>query len=195
MRAFPIKGECMKPGTLVVILTILLCLATAGFAAQDELSGKSPTLSSGNAPCAEIDITELTVPPDFLIFYKDGDSHGNRPGPRTHIEVHANGIFKYFTGSWRGGSVQLPLEQREISQENVKRIYAKVIGCDFFDLNEYYSNPRIMGGFSTYMSVTASGKSHGVSVSNTSEKRFDSVRKALYKEAGIQAGTDKSHRK
>jgi hypothetical protein len=185
----------MKQGILVVILTILLCLEAAGYPAQDELSGKSPALNSGNAPCTEMDITELTVPPDFLIFYKDGDSHGNRPGPRTHIEVHANGILKYFTGSWRGGSVQLPLEQREISQDNVKRIYAKVIGCGFFDLNEHYNNPRVMGGFSTYMSVTASGKSHGVSVSNTSEKRFDSVRKALYKEAGLQTIINPSRKK
>ncbi|MGA2938952.1 MAG: hypothetical protein ABSF52_17905 [Syntrophobacteraceae bacterium] len=185
----------MKPGILVVILTILMCLATAGFPAQDELSGKPPALNSGNAPCTEMDITELTVPPDFLLVYKSGDSHGNRPGPRTYIEVHANGILKYFTGRWRGGSVQLPLEQLEISQENVKRIYAKVVGCGFFDLNEHYSNPRIMGGFSTYMSVTASGKSHGVSVSNTSVKRFDSVFKTLYKEAGIQTITTRSRGK
>jgi hypothetical protein len=189
------KEECMKPGILAVILTMLLFSAMAGFSAQDEHSGKLPALNSGNAPCAEIDITELNIPPDFLIVYTSGDSHANRPGPRTYIEVHANGILKYFTGSWRGGSVQLPLEQREISQDNVKRIYAKVIGCGFFDLNEHYSNPRIMGGFSTYMSVTASGKSHGVSVSNTSVKRFDSILKTLYKEAGIPTITNRSRGK
>jgi hypothetical protein len=140
-------------------------------------------------------MTEIIVPHDFMIVYASGDSHGGRPGPRTHIEVLANGILKYFNGYWKGGSAQLPLEQREISQENVKRIYVQVVGCGFFDLDEHYRNPRIMGGISSYISVRASGKTHGVSASGYSVQRFNSILKTLHKEAGIPTIINRSRGK
>ena len=109
----------MKSKTLMVLLAILLFSATGAFAARDKNSGKSPDPGSDTTPCTEIDMATITVPQDFFIVYISGDSDGNRPGPRTHIEVHANGILKYFKGNWKGGSPQLPLEQRETPQESV----------------------------------------------------------------------------
>ena len=165
----------MKKRELTLALAILLFTAAPVF----------PAPSFENTPCSERSIREIKVPEDFRIVYESGDSHAGRPGRRTHIEIGANGTLKYFDGFTKGGHPRLQLQQRRISPENVARIYAKVLDCEFFRLKEHYNNPRVFGGWSSYIFVSASGKNHSVAMSNISARRFDAIRKILHEETGI----------
>jgi hypothetical protein len=179
----------MKPNSLMVLLAILLSLEAGVLFAQDKPAPARSAIPSDMTPCTEVDMKAISVPPDFAITYRDGPRHGNWPGRRTHINVDANGVVNYFKGSVSGktsGSAELPLKQRRISKEKVKRIYARVVACGFFDLNRNYSNPHIRDGGFRSLSVTADGRGHSVSVSHSSVKRFSSIADTLGKETGIE---------
>ena len=168
--------------TLIVLFAILVFSEAEAFSA-------APGPNPENAPCTEINFKEISVPLDFVIVYDRGCRQCTGPALRTHVEVRADGTVKYFKGYVKASLPlqELPFEQRQISQEKVKKIYARVIGCGFFELREYYKNPnpRMMGD-TWWISVAASGKSYTVMLYNTSVKKFDSILKTLYKEAGIQ---------
>ncbi|MHC1728150.1 MAG: hypothetical protein AB9866_19455 [Syntrophobacteraceae bacterium] len=179
----------MKSRSLIFLLAILLFPGSGVLLAQDKPSPTPPAPPSDMTPCTEVDIKGLNVPPDFFIVYRAGPTHGNRPGRRTHVAVDANGVVKYFVGSvsrTTGKPLELPLKQRKISKEKVKRVYARVVACGFFDLNKNYRNPRIRDGGYSHLSVTAAGKTHSVNVSHSSVRRFSSIMDTLGRETGVR---------
>jgi hypothetical protein len=175
--------------SLVFLLAILLFSEAGVLPAQDKSPPSPYAQPSDMTPCTEVDTKDINVPPDFSITYREGPTHGNRPGRRTHIGVDANGVVKYFVGNvsaTKGELRKSPLKERKISKEKVKRIYVRVVACGFFDLNKNYQNSRIRDGSARHLSVTAAGKTHSVNVSYSSVKRFSSIVDTLGGETGIR---------
>jgi len=179
----------MKPKSLIVLSAILLLLEAGALPAQDKPSRTPPVPPSDMTPCTEVDTKGISVPPDFTIGYHSGPSHAHWPGRRVHVTVDASGVVKYFVGSasgTKGKPPEIPLKQRKISKDQVKRIYAQVIACGFFELNRGYSNPRIRDGGYRTLSVTADGKTHNVGVHHFHVHRFSSIVDTLGKATGLQ---------
>jgi hypothetical protein len=179
----------MKCKTLSLLLAMLMCLGAGVLRAQDKPSSAPPPPHSDMTPCAQVDIKAISVPSDFSIDYFEGPSHSNWPGRRTQVTVGSDGVVKYFVGNvplTRGTPSELPLKQRKISKEKVKRIYARVVACGFFELNKSYFNPSIRDGGYHHLSVTANGKAHSVNVAYSSVRRFSSIVETLGRETGVR---------
>ena len=71
---------------------------------------------------------------------------------------------------------------RTITREAVKRIYAQVVACGFFELEPTYRDPQVMDGGSNYVSVTANGKTHSVAMVNFDVDRVWSIVRVLREE-------------
>jgi hypothetical protein len=176
---------------LVVAATVAgaLALPTNARAQAYKPSRAPPPLLADATPCVGVDMKAVSVPSDFSITYFSGPSHRNWPGRRTQVTVNADGVVKYFVGNaprTKGAPPELPLKQRKISKERVKRIFARVVACGFFDLKRNYRNPRIRDGGYRHLSVTADGKTNSVNVSYYSVTRFSSIVAALGRETGVQ---------
>jgi hypothetical protein len=174
--------------TICLIVAATLAVPTNAHAQAHRRFAPPPTPTDVK-PCAEVDMNAISVPSDFSIAYFAGPSHRNWSGRRIQVVVGADGVVKYFVGNvprTKGAPSELPLKQRKISKEQVKRIYARVVACGFFDLKRSYRNPRIRDGGYSRLSVTADGRTNHVSVSYYSVTRFSSIVAALGRETGVQ---------
>ena len=154
---------------LVVVVAFASALGVPTKAHTQVSSPSTPHLPppADVTPCAEVDMKAIiSVPSDFSIAYFEGPSHRDWPGRRVQVAVDTDGVVKYFVGNVpRRTRSELPLQQRKISKDKVREIYARVVACGFFDLNRNYRNPRIRDGGYRHLSITADGKTNNVSVS------------------------------
>jgi hypothetical protein len=73
-----------------------------------------------------------------------------------------------------------------ISQDEVRRIYAQVTACRFFDLKDRYWNQKIRDGGSQSLKVTAGGKTNTVTTYYYVVERFNRIA-ALFQEICLPA--------
>lgn len=136
------------------------------------------------SPCKSVDKRVLTVPNDFKVIFGSGPLHANWGGAYS-ITIDANGdVTKKSDPVGRKQPDQKQtIERLSASPENVMNVYAKVVGCAFFDPDKRYWNPRVMDGGRQYLTVTVRGKTHDVTVYYWTVDRFESVAAAVRKTA------------
>ncbi|MFC2164282.1 ankyrin repeat domain-containing protein [Acidobacteriota bacterium] len=160
--------------------------SNAGYKPAIEKMGQlnEPPNPHDDTPCKNVDPCQVEVPDDFYIVYVEGPTHAEW-GPHTIVEVSANGQYatkeRRYSMEDQKETTKIKSEGR-MSAEAVKRIYAKVIGCGFFDMEKGYWNPDVRDGKREVIRVIADGKNHSVVVYYYEVKRFNSLRSALESE-------------
>ena len=135
------------------------------------------------ALCGLVDLNEAAVPSDFVISYVTGPLHAEWGGKRV-LKVYANGDVVVTQGQ-RKDRLGPPAEEtlyQKIPAANVRKIYAHITACGFFDLEKQYWNRNVMDGGSEYLEVTANGKKHSVRVYYYRVERFRSIVSVLEEE-------------
>jgi hypothetical protein len=152
----------------------------------------SPSLAlappSDSAPCGKVESGQITVPEDFVITYREGP-HGLAFGRQRTLRVFAAGDFVIEQIVLRGivpeeEDVKILVKNR-ISPGRVRRIYARLLACDFFALEQRYDNRDIRGGKQEIIHVTANGKSHSVGVHYFLVRRFSTIRSTIFREVPV----------
>jgi hypothetical protein len=160
---------------IVLLLAVLLALLTANGLAQ-------PPQPTDSSPCGKVDPRQVRVPADFSLQYASGPSNPGR-GATVIQKVTAAGEFTVSKWRRRQG-LPVVVKQSHIPAEAVKRIYAQVLGCRFFELEPSYWNRRVIDGGTQRLSVTADGKTHQVTVHHYQVTRFNAIVSALEREVG-----------
>jgi tetratricopeptide (TPR) repeat protein len=134
-------------------------------------------------PCRIIETDTITVPEDFVITYVSQPLHAEWGG-KSLLTVHANGDV-VVTRERRKDRDGLPAEEttfKRISVVHVKRIYAYVAACGFFNLKEKYWNKDSRDGGSESLEITANGKTQSVTTYYYFVERFHAIVSALEEE-------------
>lgn len=173
-----------RPGLLVLLGSSLALVALSALSSW----AAGPPWPVDNSRCGKVDANSITVPEDFRITYKEGPQ-GLPFGRETTLRVLATGDFVIEQIALRGRvpkkeDVKVLVKNR-ISLGRVKRIYARVVACDFFSLEQYYDNRNIRDGKQEFIHVTADGKSHYVGVHYFLVHRFSAIRSTIFREVPI----------
>jgi hypothetical protein len=137
----------------------------------------SPDWPCDSAPCGKADPQSLSVPPDFEIAYASGPLHADWGGGVT-ITVQAYGRVtekEQTQPARRGAHPDEKVTTYVITQDEVKRLYAQVVACRFFELKDRYWNERVRDGGSQSLRVTAGGKSRAVTAYYYTVERFNRI--------------------
>lgn len=147
-------------------------------------SSPAPGSGSGferdSVPCGQADQDGEEVPPDFSITAGSGPAHADWGGA-TSTTINASGEVSGRV-SRRGEADAAAPAVRPLTQKAVKRIYAQVLACGFFDLAPEYRDRRVMDGGVTSMAVTANGKTHTVVLANFNLDRVSAIEHVLQEE-------------
>ncbi|MBP1730263.1 MAG: hypothetical protein H6Q55_692 [Deltaproteobacteria bacterium] len=136
--------------------------------------------------CGPVD-ENATVPADFAITYSSGPTHAEW-GSRRVNTMFANGnVVTEEIAPPRGGRPPAPQEQKppvmkRVPQDAVKRVYARVIACEFFDLKQNYWNQNVRDGGVSNLTVTANAKTHRVTVYYYDVPRYESILSSMREE-------------
>ena len=136
-----------------------------------------------STPCGEARPEGFRVPPDFQITYASGPLHAGWGGGVT-ITAKANGRVEerqQLRPAQRGVRPGEKVTTYTISQDEVRRIYAQVLSCRFFDLKDQYWNQKVRDGGSHSLRVTAGGKTKAVTTYYYRVERFNCIA-ALFQE-------------
>ena len=109
------------------------------------------------------------VPEDFHLIYSTGATH--LEWGAYWLEIDSSGNAEFVKGK---GHTNVT-ETFDVSQEDLLDLYSSVVINDFFGLNGEYSDPSIMDGGYSYLSVTAKGKTKKVMIVNTENGRFSRI--------------------
>ena len=129
--------------------------------------------------CGPVDLN-VTVPVDFVITFTSGPTHAEW-GSRQVKTILAKGqAVSEEIQPPRGGREPSPQEQKppalkRISQDAIKRVYAQVVACEFFDLKENYWNQQMRDGGVSSLTVTANARTRRVTVYYYDVPRYDSI--------------------
>jgi hypothetical protein len=113
------------------------------------------------------------IPEDFLIIYGTGATHAE--GGRTTYRISADGKATCIKTKGRRTKETRKVEHYQLTRGELKLIIKKINDVHFSDLKEQYSNPQIMDGSSSYISVTMDKQSHSVVLLNTSKREFSEI--------------------
>ncbi len=137
----------------------------------------NPEWPCDSAPCGKADPQSVSVPPDFEITYAAGPLHADWGGG-VSITVQANGRVtekEQARPASRGVRPDEKITTYRLTQNEVKRIYAQVVACRFFELKDRYWNEKIRDGGSHSLRVTAGGKSRAVTTYYYIVERFNRI--------------------
>jgi len=137
----------------------------------------NPEWPCESAPCGKADPQSVSVPPDFEITYASGPLHADWGGG-VAITVQANGKVtekEQARPAQRGARPEEKITTYAITKDEVKRLYAQVVGCRFSELKDRYWNERIRDGGSQSLRVTAGGKSRAVTTYYYVVERFNRI--------------------
>lgn len=132
-------------------------------------------------PCGQADQDGEEVPANFSITSGGGPAHAAW-GAANATTVNARGEVNQREDVRPGQTGAVTATARTITREAVKRIYAQVVACGFFELEPTYRDPQVMDGGSNYVSVTANGKTHSVAMVNFDVDRVWSIVRVLGEE-------------
>lgn len=137
-------------------------------------------------PCHDIDTATINVPADFAISYSSGPVHADRGGSYSY-SVRADGEFRIVQGRSRrttpGRAAQQVTKKGRISPESVRKIFGRVLACDFFRM-EGCQDLKIHDGGTSAISVTANGREHMVRQTNCGSLRAASIVSTMREEIG-----------
>jgi len=126
-------------------------------------------VEKAESPCKQIDIAQVEVPADFLIEYQ---SERLLQGNVDYLEVNSEGNVIISKRENHEARKQV-IKKYKIVKPRIKTIYAKVLACDFFHMQDYYcADPQIEDGGVDCLEVTAKGEKRRVIVRNSVPK-FD----------------------
>jgi hypothetical protein len=137
----------------------------------------NPEWPCDSSPCGKADPDSVAVPPDFEITYVSGPLHADWGG-RVTISVKANGRVtekEQARPAQRGSRPEENITTYTMSQGGVKRLYAEVTACRFFELKDRYWNQSIRDGGSRYLKIVAGGRTHEVTTYYYIVNRFNRV--------------------
>ena len=146
--------------------------------------GPDPARPDGQTPrdekfCGPVDLN-VTVPVDFAITYTSGPTHAEWGSRQVKTVLATGQAVTEEIPPPRGGRMPVPQDQKppvvkRVSPEAVKRIYAQVAACEFFELKENYWNREMRDGGVTTITVTASARTHRVTVYYYDVPRYSSI--------------------
>lgn len=155
-------------------VSIMVLLATNSLA-------RAQTVLEDKTPCRKIDTHKVVVPNDFSIVWRSGPQSMSRGGSSNIIAVTAAGqVTDATVFHGRGSESAEEPSKLQLPEEAIRRIYATVAACRFFELRDSYSNSDIRGGSISGLEVTANGKTHNVSVRYYRVTRFQSISSVLH---------------
>ena len=137
----------------------------------------NPEFPCDSTPCGSENPESVRVPPDFEITYRSGPLHADWGGGLT-LTAGADGrVTEKREGrpERRGMRPDEKVTTYRVSQNDVKRLYARIVACRFFELKDRYWNPEIRDGGSSTLRVTAGGKTHAVTTYYSIVVRFNRV--------------------
>jgi hypothetical protein len=112
-------------------------------------------------------LSHVKVPEDFFIWYSSGPAHADWGGG-IDVTVKANGDYLVTRQKgWRAGGAKDTLAEGRLTPARMKMMYTQAMSCGVFSLKKHYRNTSIMDGTVKSLRITANGKSHNVSTSNT----------------------------
>ena len=112
-------------------------------------------------------LSHVMVPEDFFIWYSSGPAHADWGGG-IDVTVKANGDYLVTRQKgWRADRAKDTLAEGFLTPARMKMVYTQAMSCGVFSLKKHYSNPSIMDGAVESLRITANGRSHTVSASNT----------------------------
>ncbi len=158
----------------------------------EERKQQQPSYPHDDTPCEKVNLEKLKVPEDFYIVYSDGPTHAEWGADRS-VAVFADGSYSIKESSYsrdeRKEVIKVFSEGR-IPIDAVRRIYAHVVGCKFFELKKNYWNPNVNDGSRELIRVVAQGKVHSVCTFYYRVQRFESIHFALINEVSRSSHSD-----
>lgn len=151
-------------------------------------SGSGSGFERDSIPCGQADQDGEPVPDDFSITTGGGPAHADWGGASS-ITINARGEVSGRV-SRRGQPDAAAPAVRPLTPQAVKRIYAQVLACGFFDLEPEYRDRRVMDGGVDRMAVTANGKTHTVVLANFTLDRLSAITRVLEEELQASARLD-----
>jgi hypothetical protein len=117
-------------------------------------------------------------PTDLFVHWGGGATHAEWGREEGWLE--ADGTWRW--EKTRGPRGEAPLKEcrGQASPAKLAALWRAIQENHFFQLNTRYVDLSVHDGYSDFISVTANGITHGVSVSNTHEESFARAWKALY---------------
>jgi hypothetical protein len=125
-----------------------------------------------------------SVPQDLEIVYGFGATHAE--WGRTTYRITADGVLTVEKTQGFGDAAKIERDRYVLTPDEIGQILRKIDETRFFRLKESYNNRRIMDGYSSFLSIRVNGKSHSVSVVNTSVKRYTHVAEVIEKLAAAK---------
>ncbi len=153
-------------------------------------AGAGQSWPTDTTPCRPDDAKGVKVPEDFTVTYRQGP-YGLPVGRETSLTVRASGAFVIERVTLQPAlDLQRPgdkevLVANWISADRLRRIYARLVACDFFRLQRRYDNHDIFDGRQELIAATAGGRSHSVGVHYVLVHRFSAIRSALFREVPV----------
>lgn len=172
-----VRREAYRP--VGIILMGLFLLLSADVDAQPTPGTRPFVQKRGDTtPCEPPDLVKIKVPKDFRIVYRRQPLDIERSS--AEITVDAGGNFTevhnhFYPGK---GPEKRTVAKRRLTPGSVKKIYAQVLACGFFSLNETYSIGSVHHHSESHwesLDVTANGKKHHVYTTLYPVERFDTI--------------------
>ena len=160
-----------------LLVAVLLALLAADSLAQ-------PPQPRDSTPCEKVDPRDVQVPADFSIQYSPGPAHASWATTTWQVNAGEEFIVSEQRQGQPWGAPPVVVRQSLLGQEAVKRPYAQVLGCRFFEMAASYWNRRVVDGGTQRLAVTANGKQHQVTVHHYQVTRFNALVAALKREGG-----------
>ncbi len=121
------------------------------------------------------DAATIRAADDFSLHLNSGATHAER-GRTTH-ELDASG--RLTVTRTRGYGVEQEQAVFMLTDEEMAHIRAVIRDNRFFRLRRRYTNRWYRDGFSTTLRITANGRTHTVTIINTSQRRFSAIVNAI----------------
>jgi hypothetical protein len=142
---------------------------------ENLLSGRlTSTFKTDYIPCGQADLEGEEVPSDFSMTSGGGPSHAEW-GLARALSLNAKGEVVRRTSGGRDLAAPTDVPAGIIARDAVRRIYAQVIACGFFELEKEYWDRSVMDGGSSYLTVTAGGRTHTVTLVNHGFERVGAI--------------------
>ena len=139
--------------------------------------------SSADETDSKVQVKALDgIPRDLAIVYGTGATHAG--WGRTTYRVSADGRATYEKTRGVGSKGSREKKRYALTAEELTLIMNKIKDTGFFGLAESYADPKKRDGWSSYITVTMDGKTHGVSIRNIHQNEFDAVAGIISKTVG-----------
>ena len=125
------------------------------------------------------------LPEDFRLEYGSGAMHLEWGAYYLTVENGGESLFTKTSGFDERKEIPFKASEGELLE-----IYNAALANNFFALNSSYTDPSIMDGGWSEISITANGSTHSVSMNNYSMQQFDAVEEKIVAMIKANLGQD-----